>query len=495
MAIYWVTGFEHGALSTSGGGLCDAIGGSAIVQNTIKRTGTYALRVGDGTESIRKDPPASQEYVVGRLYFYLSAFPAADRHLVCLKTAASEWFLITIDESAETIDAKVDGGSTVNGPSISIETWYRLDFRAYCGTTTGTLDWAIDGAAQSQASDTTTASTWSNVYLGDPFGSISSYYYYDDVIMSTTTGDYPFGAGQVTGISPTGDGTHNNTNSYLKEDGGNTIDGSSYYAYSVLDALPMTDTAEYVYQTDVDTDDYVEVTFADPSSVGTVNGVMGVLSYTSATTTANDGACKTIDSESTLTTIYDGDMSESSLFYKSAIITEPGGGWSSSEVNALKARVGYSSDATPDPYWQGLILEVDYVPSTGYTLACDAGVYAITGATLAPKHDKKIATTAGSYAVTGATLAPTHDKKVAVDAGTYAITGAAMAPTHDKKIAAAAGSYAITGAAMSPLHDKKLACVAGTYAITGIAATLTYSGGVAAVYGDGWHMFQMMSQN
>ena len=133
--------------------------------------------------------------------------------------------------------------------------------------------------------------------------------------------------------------------------------------------------------------------------------------------------------------------------------------------------------------------------AAGYTLECAAGSYAITGATLAPKHDKKIATTAGSYAVTGATLAPKHDKKIATTAGTYAVTGSTLAPIHAKKIATAAGTYAITGVAADVLHNKKIAITAGVYALTGAEATLTYSAGVTAIYGDGWHMFQLMSQN
>ena len=36
-------------------------------------------------------------------------------------------------------------------------------------------------------------------------------------------------------------------------------------------------------------------------------------------------------------------------------------------VNGLKARIGYSSDVTPNPYWDALLLEVAtgiYVPGT-----------------------------------------------------------------------------------------------------------------------------------
>jgi hypothetical protein len=159
----------------------------------------------------------------------------------------------------------------------------------------------------------------------------------------------------------------------------------------------------------------------------------------------------------------------------SNIDNESGGGMTGEEYQYIA-----SSTTLPDPFGAAttssnayLAIYALYVTGGAYTIVCTAGSYAITGATLAPKHDKKIATTAGSYAVTGATLAPVHNKKIATTAG----------------------SYAITGATLAPVHNKKIACTAGVYALTGVAATLTYSGGVTAIYGDGWHMFQMMSQN
>ena len=68
-------------------------------------------------------------------------------------------------------------------------------------------------------------------------------------------------------------------------------------------------------------------------------------------------------------------MSESSMFYKSAIITAPGGGWTQSEINALYTRLGYSSDASPDPYWYNIMLEVAYSTAswTAYTSTVTGG--------------------------------------------------------------------------------------------------------------------------
>lgn len=75
------------------------------------------------------------------------------------------------------------------------------------------------------------------------------------------------------------------------------------------------------------------------------------------------------------------------------------------------------------------------------------------------------------------------------DAGAYTITGAPMTPYHNKKIVCDAGTLVITGAAMSPYHNKKITLAPGEYLITGKDVTLTYSGGVVTVYGQGWHMF------
>jgi hypothetical protein len=54
--------------------------------------------------------------------------------------------------------------------------------------------------------------------------------------------------------------------------------------------------------------------------------------------------------------------------------------WTPATVNGLKARVGYSTDVTPNPYWDGLLLEVataTYVPGT-VTVTSTAGSSTVT---------------------------------------------------------------------------------------------------------------------
>jgi hypothetical protein len=40
------------------------------------------------------------------------------------------------------------------------------------------------------------------------------------------------------------------------------------------------------------------------------------------------------------------------------MVTPAAEGWTQGAVNALVTRVGYASDANPDPYWDGAMLEL-----------------------------------------------------------------------------------------------------------------------------------------
>jgi hypothetical protein len=108
------------------------------------------------------------------------------------------------------------------------------------------------------------------------------------------------------------------------------------------------------------------VTFADSAANKTIWGVEGQAALFSSGTLANDGTTRIVDSAgTTLTDIYAGDMSETSLHYRRAIITAPGGGWTAANFNGLKARVGLSSDVIDVPRWAALMLQyaaVDAAP-------------------------------------------------------------------------------------------------------------------------------------
>lgn len=114
-----------------------------------------------------------------------------------------------------------------------------------------------------------------------------------------------------------------------------------------------------------------------------------------------------------------------------------------------------------------------WVFSSGYTLAADAGSYAITGSAASLTAARYIAANSGSYVITGFDAALNHGFYLLADSGAYDITGFATSLLADRYLAAVAGSYAITGSAAALLKTFLLQAEAGVYTVTGVDAGLS----------------------
>jgi hypothetical protein len=115
----------------------------------------------------------------------------------------------------------------------------------------------------------------------------------------------------------------------------------------------------------------------------------------------------------------------------------------------------------------------EYV-SSGYTLACDGGSYALTGTAASPLKGSLVAADAGSYALTGQDAGVYYGRAIDADAGAYSLSGADTTLLRAAKIIPEAGAYALTGQAVGTLWGRLLAAEAGAYTLTGqdIAALL-----------------------
>jgi hypothetical protein len=80
------------------------------------------------------------------------------------------------------------------------------------------------------------------------------------------------------------------------------------------------------------------------------------LAYHAAGNAADNGKASIFDG-ATETVNFSGDMSQTSLQYKSAIVTPAAGIWGQAALNGVVARAGYSTDSTPNPYWDSILLE------------------------------------------------------------------------------------------------------------------------------------------
>lgn len=373
-----LTGFEHGAISATGGGLFSAVAGAGLsADSAVVRTGTYSLKVTDpaGTSNNGSLAVGAGTAVV-RVYLRLASLPVANvNELLLVDAAAGNDLRLGYQASSQKLTLRFGAAAaTVASSTVSAGTWYRIDLRLVASTNPRTAAWQIDGVAQTAISAAGTASTVSTLRLGSTVAADVFTANYDDVLISATSGDYPIGAGTVEGLRPDGMGANSTPGSFRNDDG-TAIDANTYQR---LDDSPLTSLTDYVRQQTIGASDYIEVTFAD-TTTSCVVGVSGLVAYHAAGTAADRGKTSVFDG-ATERIVFSGDMSETALRYRSVIVAPAAAPWTPSAVNGLKTRLGYSSDVTPNPYWDGLLLEVatgSSVPGT-VTVTSSAGNSTVT---------------------------------------------------------------------------------------------------------------------
>lgn len=386
-----VTGFEYGAVSQSGGGLFSNVNGAAVTaDNTVSRTGSYSLRIADPTGANHSARIAAAGGVaVIRLYLRLtSPLPTADvRDLFSVDLAAGDDVLVgyqTAGGGRLTIRFGTGGAVTAASSTISAATWYRLDLRVVANTSPRTANWQIDDVTQtSPVAPAQAGTTINTVRFGSTRSADVYTANYDDVMISATSGDYPIGSGTVVALRPNGMGTSATPGSFRNNDGSN-IDANTY---TRLDDDPMTSLTTYVRQQTIGAAAYVELTM-DDTGANCVVGVSGVLAYHAQTATTDNGKTSFFDG-GTERIVFSGDMSETTAFYKSAIVAPAAANWTPSAVNGLRARIGYSGDVTPNPYWDSLLLEV----ATGITVPGTVTVTSTAGVGPCPAQCSIVTTT------------------------------------------------------------------------------------------------------
>jgi hypothetical protein len=480
----WITGFEYGLATPviSGGGLCEAVTGAPTIQATTKRTGGYALRIyAAGTAAITSiGKTIAGTVTVGSVYFLWHTAPSAAVRILRFPVAAGSGPTIYFDPADSKIYPYISTAG-VKSAALTVDTWYRIDWKADVSTGTSTLDVQLDGAAITQKTLVQTATTFSGLYVGF-IDAVTGEVFYDDLIASSTTGDYPIGAHAVVGLRPNADGTHNNAANIMEDSAGNDIDGSTYYAYDKLDESPWITTAnaDYVRQTAVGTGNYCEIQFEDTAQA-TILGAMALLQYAAATATACTGATIIRDSNAQVTNLYGttatpADMSETTAFYKSVVVALPSGGWTTAHVNALRCRFGYSDDAAPDPYWLAVMLEVAY--STGgspYTMPAAQAAFALAGQADNLLFGHRLVSTQQAYTHTGQALNLLFGHKVIATQQSFTLAGQAVAWKRIYNMAAVKQDYTLAAQVANLLRGLRLIATQQTYTLTGQTVTLTYT--------------------
>lgn len=351
----WMTGFEHGVTPVTGSGL-SAYGTGAAVDSTVKRTGSYSVKLTPAAGvTAYAGPTVGGTTGVMRLAIRFPTLPSANvAQLAMLYPNDAVILQLGYRASDQKLTLSWNGASPVaSATAITAGTWYVIDMRARVGVSPRIGDWAINGVSQTSVTSAQAASTLAVALLGSLNGTDVYSANYDDVAVSQTSGDYPIGDGHINALAVDGVGTHNNPGNFT-EDGGGAIGATTW---NRLDEVPMTSTADYVQQTANSSTSYLSFTFADPADT-CIRAVSAVLAYHAGGSPADNGKTSLLDG-STERVVYSGDMSETALSYKQAVIAPASAPWTQTAVKGLTARVGFSTDTNPNPFWDGLLLEYE----------------------------------------------------------------------------------------------------------------------------------------
>jgi len=371
MAIQWLTGLEHGAASTNGGGLWNFANNASVV-TTDKNTGSYSLYLNSTGATARIQKSITSTNVVAAQFYikFPANLPSAACQIFTFETGGT-WAELFIDPADGKLYTSWAGSGNKHATALTTGKWYRIDVLINTSAQPNTFDYRIDGVAATQVSFNNPSQTGTVLTIGNSTA-VNFQAYYDDIGYGNASGDYPL---QIVGIellAPESDDTDNSnygTNGIEINDG-TDVDGTNVPGYDRLNSVPLTQTSRYLRQNGTGASENARVNFANTSRAS-IKGVMAVLSYFAAGTNANNGSTRVYRDSSNYTTVYSGDMSETSLFYKTAMVTLASN--DAAGVNALQGDIGRSSDGSPVPYWAGLALEVAYGPeanaSASLTLA------------------------------------------------------------------------------------------------------------------------------
>ena len=404
----WLTGLEHGVVSSAGGGLFDSVtvtsGGNITADSAVKRTGGYSLKLERTTMSgsTYVQRPVSGSTLVLRFAVRLASLTMAQggTHLVWIPQANGDYVRFEFTTSSNKFFLWWNGGNyAYSTVVVAAGAWYVIDLKVDLRANPHILDWRVNGITQTRITKAASPTTVTSLLFGTNYGLDPAFTaHYDDIVVSQTVTDYPMGHDRVLLLRPTGMGVHSSPASFQNNDG--TSIGA--LTYTRLDDVPISSASEYVQQTTEAGTGYVEVTYEDTTET-CILGAEAVLAYRSATNTANNGKTSMFVG-SAETTVYSGDMSETVQFYKSALVDPAGagrscgvdpcpvGGWTQANLNALVGRIGYSTDANPDPFWDSLLIE--YAVATGgaygatITVVGSAGASTITTTYPDPGPDK-----------------------------------------------------------------------------------------------------------
>jgi chitodextrinase len=348
----WLTGMEHGVVSTAGGGVFSTVTGAPTADNTIVRTGAYSLRIADASASstvraLRTFTASS--VVVSRLALRLSSLPSVTSNLAYIDSGTD--LVFRYNAASQRLELVLGTSIATSTTTVSPATWYLIDLRYDLSANPNLGDWRVNGVAQARVSRTATPATANGLGMGATANPSVYTANYDDIVVSSQPSAYPLEDSRIVRLALNSMGTSSGAGNFRNNDG-TAIDANSWQR---LGEVPMTSNADYVRQQANSGTSFVEFGLEDTPET-CIRDISAVLGYHAAGSAADNGKTSIFDG-ATETVIFSGDMSQTALQYKSAIVSPAAGTWSDAALSGLVARVGYSTDSSPNPFWDSIVVE------------------------------------------------------------------------------------------------------------------------------------------
>jgi hypothetical protein len=354
----WTTGLEHGAPSFLSASLWWS-NFNGYVDNTVARGGSRSLRLfkpeTNGMAYTRKEGFGYNNVLSFALR--LDELPSRDVHTLAKhETTASDLFLgyragdqrLTLRWGAQSPVA-----STV---PVQAGVWFSIDLRwRAAGTSPMSADWSVDRVPQESTSIDEAGYGMSMFQFGNDLTSDPALKLrYDDIVYSRTPSDYPIGPSRVLPLRPNSTGAHVNPQ-HFQDDDGSAVDPTSHTRLDDADMSRITD--GHVRQVATSTASSLEFGF-DDTVEPCILAVQAISSLHK--TSKNDNNAKTSVFDGPIeTVVFSGNVGYTNVVgARSAVVRPAAGVWTPVAVNALTSRVGFSADASPNPMWDALLLEV-----------------------------------------------------------------------------------------------------------------------------------------
>jgi hypothetical protein len=350
------------------------VGGASFVTSPVN-TGLRALRCNSiGAASLASSPTfTATARWIGRLYIRFATLPSGDCTVVSMQGSAASGPNIRFKQSDSKLYAAVDSTLGASGVSVTTDIWYRIDFDFNVNAAgNDACDIKVDGTACGQAVAIGISGNPTNLWLGG-LDSVTHDIYYDDIVLSNTAADYPIGAGKVLSFVPAADGAHTftTTHAILATTGapttGGNITSATTTAFGYVNARPIgggvADATRMWNQATAASAEYAEVTIEQTTETNPPRAVEVLCIAREASTTGCNSTFK-VNDNGTEATVYamTSPAGNSDEFKTKQFATMPAdsAAWTLARFKGLKLRFGYSSDATPDVYCRGWMVEAEF---------------------------------------------------------------------------------------------------------------------------------------